>query len=302
MLGAIQDNDIKLLRIFHTIVECGGFSLAQAKLNMSQSAISTQMSQLEARLGARLCDRGHGVFKLTDEGRATLVAAEKLFTSLDNFRTEVAESQSKLEGTLRIGLLDNSITHPKNKISDALKNFTDKAPDARLSIFVGEPIDLEEQVMEGSLDLAIGLFHHRVSGVEYKPMFDEEHMLYCGADHPFFERSDIELSPEEFTDAKYVCWSYIESLPEWIPPFAFHDGASSPNIEGVALLVLSGRFLAYLPTHYASFWTEQKLMRPILPEITRRTSTLQLITSNSRKASQITRAFCEELGLPIEQK
>ena len=48
MLGLVQDADIRLLRVFHTIAECGGFSRAQAKLNLSQSAISTHMTQLQA--------------------------------------------------------------------------------------------------------------------------------------------------------------------------------------------------------------------------------------------------------------
>ena len=124
VLGKIQDVDIKLLRIFQVIAECGGFSLAQAKLNLSQSAISTYMSQLETRLGMRLCERGHGTFKLTDDGRAVLKANEKLFASLENFRTELAESQDKLLGELRIGFIDNSVTHPDNRICKTIKKFT----------------------------------------------------------------------------------------------------------------------------------------------------------------------------------
>ena len=54
MLGALTDSDIKLLRVFYVIAQCGGFSAAQAQLNLSQSAISTRMAQLEARLGCRL--------------------------------------------------------------------------------------------------------------------------------------------------------------------------------------------------------------------------------------------------------
>ena len=301
MLDIIQDNDIKLLRIFRAIAESGGFSLAQAKLNISLSAISTYMSHLETRLGVRLCERGHGVFRLTDEGRATLEATEKLFAALENFQTDVAESQNKLVGELRIGLIDNCVTHPDSRIRAALRNFSDRAPDARTKIYVGGAIDLEEQVMDGRLHLAVGLFHHRVTGLEYIPLFKEDHLLYCGADHPLFNRCDTDLSSEDFSKANYVSWGYIESLPDWTPPFAFNDVASSPYIEGISFFVLSGRFLAYLPTHYASFWSEQNLMRPLLPETIRRTAEFHLIINSSRKASQLTRAFCEDLGSPIQQ-
>ncbi len=50
----VQDTDLKLLRIFETIVRCGGFAAAQPILNIGASSISEYMSQLETRLGLRL--------------------------------------------------------------------------------------------------------------------------------------------------------------------------------------------------------------------------------------------------------
>ena len=296
MLGKIQDADIKLLRIFHTITECGGFSLAQAKLNLSQSAISTYMSQLETRLGMRLCERGHGMFKLTDDGRAVLKAIEKLFAALESFRTELAESQDKLLGELRIGFIDNSVTHPDNRICKTIKKFTGRAPDVRVKVYIGGAIELEEQVMDGRLHLAIGLFHHRIPSLEYSLLFEEDHLLYCSNEHPFFSQKDSELTSDVISKANYVSWDYVESLPGWEPPFSFHDVASSPYIEGIAFLILSGRYLAYLPTHYASFWTEKKQIRSILPEKTRRTTSFHLITNKSIRKPQLTQAFLQELN------
>lgn len=296
MPGSIQDADIKLLRIFHTIAECGGFARAQAKLNLSQSAISTHMSQLESRIGMRLCERGHSTFELTDDGRAVIIAAEKLFASLESFRTEVAEAQNKLLGELRIGFIDNSVTHPDRRIHTAIKRFSERAPDTRMRVYVGGAIELEEQVMDGRLHLAIGLFHHNIPSLEYSPLFDEDHLLYCGRDHPFFARPDAELTPEVIATTNYVSWDYVESLPGWESPFSFRDAASSPYIEGVAFMVLSGAYLAYLPTHYASFWAERNQIRAILPETTRRTASFHLITSKSSRKLRLTQAFLDELG------
>jgi DNA-binding transcriptional LysR family regulator len=52
--------DLKLLRIFACVVRHQGFASAQQELNLSTSAISTYMSQLEAALGIVLCHRGRG--------------------------------------------------------------------------------------------------------------------------------------------------------------------------------------------------------------------------------------------------
>ena len=60
--------DLKLLRIFISIVKNQGFANAQQELNLSTSAISTYMSQLEATIGMKLCERGRGGFSLTAKG------------------------------------------------------------------------------------------------------------------------------------------------------------------------------------------------------------------------------------------
>src|ERR1700680_543661 len=74
----VQDTDLKLLRIFETIVRCGGFAAAQPILNIGASSISEYMSQLETRLGLRLCERGRAGFRLTEEGAELHAAAQRL--------------------------------------------------------------------------------------------------------------------------------------------------------------------------------------------------------------------------------
>ena len=69
-LAQVSDFDIRLLRLFRSVVECGGFSAAESVLGIGRSAISQQMSDLEQRLGLRLCQRGRAGFALTEEGRS----------------------------------------------------------------------------------------------------------------------------------------------------------------------------------------------------------------------------------------
>ena len=60
--------DIKLVRIFVSIVKNECFANAQQELNLSTSAISTYMTQLEHMVGFKLCERGRGGFSLTQKG------------------------------------------------------------------------------------------------------------------------------------------------------------------------------------------------------------------------------------------
>ncbi len=66
--GQLSDTDLRLLKIYRKVVECGGFSAAEIALQISRAAISMAMNDLETRLGLRLCQRGRGGFALTEEG------------------------------------------------------------------------------------------------------------------------------------------------------------------------------------------------------------------------------------------
>jgi DNA-binding transcriptional LysR family regulator len=69
LLGRVSDVDLRLLRIFQTVVNCGGFSAAEIDLGIGRSTISTHIGELEGRLGTRLCSRGRGGFALTARGK-----------------------------------------------------------------------------------------------------------------------------------------------------------------------------------------------------------------------------------------
>ena len=71
-LGRVSDVDIRLLRVFRAVVACGGVSAAELELNIGRSTISRHLTDLELRLGVKLCDRGPAGFALTAEGEQVL--------------------------------------------------------------------------------------------------------------------------------------------------------------------------------------------------------------------------------------
>ena len=68
-LKRLTDIDLRLLRVFRTVVEAGGFAAAEVALGISRAAISMAMRDLETRLHLRLCLRGRSGFAVTEEGR-----------------------------------------------------------------------------------------------------------------------------------------------------------------------------------------------------------------------------------------
>jgi DNA-binding transcriptional LysR family regulator len=74
--------DLLALRSFRAVAEGGSFAAAQAALGVSQSTISERLARLESTIGASLCERGRGGFRLTEEGRELMVASDRLFGEL----------------------------------------------------------------------------------------------------------------------------------------------------------------------------------------------------------------------------
>ena len=103
-LGQMSDYEIRLIRIFKTVVECGGFTAAETTLGISRSAISQHMNDLEGRLGFSLCQRGRGGFSLTEEGKEIYQTGLTLLTALETFKSDVNALHHTIKGELNIGI------------------------------------------------------------------------------------------------------------------------------------------------------------------------------------------------------
>jgi len=154
-LAQVSDFDIRLLRIFRSVVESGGFSAAESALGIGRSAISQQMSDLEQRLGLRLCQRGRAGFSLTEEGREVYQSSLQLLSALESFRTEVNGLHRHLRGELNIGLTDNLVTLPHMRITHALSQLKERGPDVHINIRMIAPNEVEQGVLDGSLHVGV---------------------------------------------------------------------------------------------------------------------------------------------------
>ena len=54
LFGQVSDLDLRLLRVFRAVVECGGFAAAELELGIGRSTISRHIKDLEARLGVSM--------------------------------------------------------------------------------------------------------------------------------------------------------------------------------------------------------------------------------------------------------
>jgi DNA-binding transcriptional LysR family regulator len=295
MLGNLSESDIRELRVFAKVVEAGGFSAAQIELNISQSTISTHMTALEQRLGMRLCKRGRSGFSLTDKGQLIYQAAQRLFAALDEFRSEAGAARNCYTGNLALGIVDNLTNNPSCRLHHVIAKMNQLAPEVQISIGVASPSEIERAVLEGRFDLGLGACGRHSPYLSYDDLFDERQVLYCGRGHELFVRShtvDIsDLKNQQFARRAYTAPDHFP-LGVKLPSTAVAD-----LMESVAVFIMSGRYIGFLPEHFAQPWVTQDLMRPLLEKDLSYQNPIYLVLRKTEQKKPILSAFLSELYL-----
>lgn len=282
----VQDVDLRLLRIFVTIVECGGLSAAESRLNIGRSTISTHLSDLEIRLGLTLCKRGRSGFELTDAGRITYQASLELLQQCETFTSTVAGSKQQLSGRVTIAIIDTLVSDPRCGVAQAIATLKAKSDNLQFDIHVCEAREVETSVANGRSLVGIGVSRHHIRGLDYLPLHNETNYLYCGKDHPLFASDSKEIN-RLLPQAEVVTSNYLRDKESRNDDLNYQNSASAYHDEGIAHLILSGKFIGYLPEHFASHWVDKGLFRAILPERYHYQIPVMLITAKSNSASPL---------------
>lgn len=252
----LHDIDLRLLRVFRAIIDAGGLSGAQTLLNVSQSTLSTQLADLEARLGFRVCERGRRGFALTDHGRKLLEAMDDLFAAADRFQGEVATISGELRGVLRVGTMDAMLSNTAWPLPAVIGAFSKGARNALVDLTLVAPHQIEELLVEGKRDCIIGPFPEKSPSLDHLPLFQERHSLYAHRDHPIATEKAASFE----TLARHALIVTAGELRRF--PFIRHGARSGPagegNIRPAAtvdqmethmILICSGRFIGFLPDY-----------------------------------------------------
>lgn len=261
----LSDIDLRLLRVFRSVVRHNGFSAAQDDLGLTQATISTHMGELEERLGMRLCERGRGGFYLTDYGKAIYEATLNLFRSIENFRSIIESTREELFGDLHFGTVDAMYTNPEFNIALALEQFSGIAPKVVIHIDIAPPQALLQGLLEERYHVIFTPIMRFPKAIRNVRLLTEGQSLYCGAKHPLFDTPDTAMSRDMLALYPFVGRSYMrDGEPSGETDFQW--GAVTSHMESTALLILSGNFIGYLPTHFARQWERAGQMRRLLNE------------------------------------
>lgn len=270
LIGQLGDVDLRLLRVFKAVADCGGMAAAELELNLAMSTISRHVKDLETRLGLVLCRRGRGGFALTPEGSQVYAASQHLLAATDAFRGQLHDIHRRMGGDLHVALFEKTATNPASRIPKAIREFHALAPQVNLHLHVGPIGMIERGVIDGQYHLGIIPEHRRSESLDYLDLFGETMQLYAGAKHPWFQAAG-----EKSRDWGALQKQNLAALGYHSPNMALtharrlERAATASDQEAVATLILSGAYVGFLPDHYARVFVESGQMRAVAPDLLR---------------------------------
>lgn len=142
--------DVRDAEVLQVVARCGGFRAAASELNVSQSAVSMRVSNIEERLGITIFDRRHRGTRPTPEGRALIDETARLIMLRDEIVARFG-GQARFMGTIRIGVSE-TVVH--TWLTDMLGRLRDVL-DMRLELLVDTSPSIARKLLEDEIDVAI---------------------------------------------------------------------------------------------------------------------------------------------------
>lgn len=239
------------LRTFHLVAEAGSFTHAGTTLNLSQSAISRQISSLEKSLDVKLFQRHARGLVLTEAGELLSDTARDIFGRLAMLEGQLSDCKAQPSGSLRItapGFLGTTWLVPQ------LKEFREKYPLLQLNLIFDNRI-LNLSMREA--DAAIRLYKPDQNDLAYHSLGEIDFHI-CGSTD-YFKKYGKPQTIEEVK--KHTLIGYPTTVPapyedpNWLLRKANVDTQNNPNLIqvnsqfGIYEAVKEGYGLAALPNY-----------------------------------------------------
>ncbi|WP_394835737.1 LysR substrate-binding domain-containing protein [Pendulispora rubella] len=189
--------EMRHLRLVRAIADEGGVTRAAARLHLTQSAVSHQLTELEGRLGVLLFTRVRRQLKLTPAGGHLLEAARTMLTDLARVERELQHAGTRKRETFRIVVECFTAYHWLPPILAALAT---EYPYVDVRIALGATREPVAALLRGELELAVVSSPVRDRALVVQKLFSDEWTIIVAPDHPLASRpyvSAVELGREK---------------------------------------------------------------------------------------------------------
>ena len=264
-LGAtIMDWD--KLRIFHAVAEAGSFTHAGDQLNLSQSAVSRQISALEDSLKIPLFHRHARGLILTEQGELLYRTAHEVFGKLSMVEALLTESKDRPKGPLKITTM---VSFGATWLAPRMQEFMEVYPDIDVQLLL-EDRELDLSMREA--DVAIRFKPPRQADLVQRLLMTVH--IHAFASVSYVQKHGTPKSPDDLDKHRIITYGEGSRAPlpeaNWLLQIGLqqgkerHPSLSINNVYGIKHAILSGAGIGALPNVMAQ--EDDNLIR-VLPEV-----------------------------------
>ena len=221
--------ELRHLRYFVAIGEEENYRRAAQRLNVAQTALSTQIQDLEAELGFKLFDRLPRGVKLSAAGKLFLEDARRILREVSEAAGRAARVARGQSGTLRVGFTENASW--RGVVPESLRRFRDHQPDAELQLTPATSLEQIDAIRSGRLDAGFVFNMPKADGeLDHIPVAMQHVELAMPKGHALTKMKKVRL--RDLVDASFV-WFPRREAPacyDRLMHECFRGGLKSPRI------------------------------------------------------------------------
>jgi len=253
------------LRVFHAVADAGSFTHAGDTLNLSQSAVSRQVSALEQSLGTPLFHRHARGLILTEQGETLYETAHNVFAQLAKVQTQLAENKERPQGPLKVS---STVAFGSVFLASRMKEFVNRYPDIDVSLVLA---DTEVDLSMREADVAIRMTPPTQPDLVQRHLMKLRYRVYAASE--YLQQHGMPKSPKDLDKHQIVVYGDDARPPaanlNWLLDEGAKGGRRDPilrvnSIYGILRAVQSGLGVGALPEYMGR---ELGSLVEVLPEL-----------------------------------
>lgn len=253
------------LRVFHAVAEAGSFTHAGEALNLSQSAVSRQISTLEETIGVALFHRHARGLILTEQGEILARTTSEFFSKLSFTTAKMRDSKERPWGPLRV---TTTVAYGSIWLTPRIKDFLESYPEVDLSlVLTDDELDLSMR----QADVAIRVRPPTQPDIIQRQLMKVHYRIYASPE--YLKKYGMPNTPDQLDDHRLIIYGEDATPPvsnlNWLLELGQTKKERRPalrvnNIYGIFRAVRSGLGIGALPDYMSR--DAQNLVR-VFPEI-----------------------------------
>lgn len=284
--------------VFRTVLEQGTFYKASVVLNVTPSAISHSVNQLESELGFSVFVRSRTGVKLTPDGQKILPLIQEIINDQNRLEQVAQQIQGLDTGLIRIGAFSSACI---NWLPPLIQTFAKSYPQVKISVRQAGFNEITEAVKSGQLDLGLTMLPENDLGITVEKILEDE--IYCIAPMNFQVKNGHSVSEEDLVNYNFILQQsdYDLDTKAALDHYSIKSTAIQFSIDdqSIVAMVEAGLGLGILPA-----LALQKMQGEvqILPFSTPFYRKIALVTSSQQRLAPSTRQMIKNVHELIQQQ